>query len=197
MARDHYIVLGIPRGASPEQIKTAYRRGAKRLHPDACGDAHPDAFRELTDAYETLSDGKKRKAYDDRLRHEPSSARPIPGQRGAAPGAGPCPVMPLDNAPAFPSPVRMLDIQVRLSPDLARAGGPILLELPLAAPCPRCAGGFRGVFRCPLCGGRGTMETAIAVPLDIAPGTADGDRCTVVLRRHGLRLHIRFGECNP
>ena len=194
MARDHYIVLGIPRGASTQQIKTAYRRGAKRLHPDVCGNLHPDAFRELTDAYETLSDEKKRRAYDAALGREPSpSSGPMPGRRTRmAPAADPCPIVPLDDAPAFRGSVPTLDLEVHLPADLARAGGRIVLQLPFATACPWCAGAFRGWFGCPLCGGSGTVETAIEVPLDIAPGTTDGDHRTVALHRQGLMLRIRF-----
>ena len=64
--RDHYAVLGISPGASFDLIKAAYRKQANLLHPDKnpAADA-PARFREIQLAYEILSDGAKRKAYDD------------------------------------------------------------------------------------------------------------------------------------
>jgi DnaJ-class molecular chaperone len=64
--RDPYEVLGVSKSASPEAIKAAYRRLAKRLHPDANKQDKKAAskFAELNAAYEILGDEDKRKAYD-------------------------------------------------------------------------------------------------------------------------------------
>lgn len=64
--RDYYDVLGVPKNASDEDIKRAYRGKAKQLHPDANpGDkAAEEKFKELGEAYEALSDAQKRAAYD-------------------------------------------------------------------------------------------------------------------------------------
>lgn len=63
--KDYYEILGIDRNATKEEIKKAYRRLSKKYHPDVSDD--PDAaekFKEITEAYEVLSDDKKRANYD-------------------------------------------------------------------------------------------------------------------------------------
>src|SRR5574340_268486 len=70
--RDYYEVLGVPREASPEEIKRAYRRGALKHHPDNVKGDKEQAerkFKELAEAYEVLSDPVKRQRYD-RFGHE-------------------------------------------------------------------------------------------------------------------------------
>ncbi len=65
--RDYYDVLGVPRTASKEELKRAYRRLAKEFHPDmAKGDKKvaEEKFKELSEAYEVLADDDKRKLYD-------------------------------------------------------------------------------------------------------------------------------------
>ena len=77
--RDYYEVLGVPRTASKEEIKRAYRRLARRYHPDVSQEEDADEkFKEVGEAYEVLSDDQKRAAYD-RFGHA--------GVRGGA-GAG-------------------------------------------------------------------------------------------------------------
>ena len=64
--RDPYVVLGVPRGASEADIKKAYRRLAKKLHPDLSpgNRAHEQQFKEVTAAYDLLSDPEKRGRFD-------------------------------------------------------------------------------------------------------------------------------------
>jgi len=64
--RDPYEILGVSKGASEAEIKSAYRRMAKKLHPDA-NKHDPKAasrFAELNAAYEIAGDDEKRKAFD-------------------------------------------------------------------------------------------------------------------------------------
>ncbi|SNR38647.1 molecular chaperone DnaJ [Puniceibacterium sediminis] len=64
--RDYYDVLGLKKGASPEEIKKAYRGKAKELHPDRNSDnpKSEDQFKEANEAYEVLKDENKKAAYD-------------------------------------------------------------------------------------------------------------------------------------
>jgi DnaJ-class molecular chaperone len=64
--RDYYEVLGVSRGATEEQVKAAYRKLARKFHPDLNpGDrAAEERFKELQEAYDVLSDAEKRKLYD-------------------------------------------------------------------------------------------------------------------------------------
>src|ERR1043166_9701416 len=64
--QDYYEILGIKRDAKPEEIKKAYRRLARKYHPDVNpGDKAAEAgFKKMSEAHDVLSDPKKRSAYD-------------------------------------------------------------------------------------------------------------------------------------
>lgn len=79
MGKDYYRVLGISREASDEEIKKAYRRLALKFHPDKNSDANAEEkFKEIGQAYEVLSDKKKRDTFDrygeEGFRHGSSSS---------------------------------------------------------------------------------------------------------------------------
>ena len=81
--RDYYEVLGLPREASEAEIKKAYRRLARDHHPDANPDdsGAEERFKELTEAYEVLSNPESRRAYDTYGHQIPRAGA---GTRGAA-----------------------------------------------------------------------------------------------------------------
>ena len=65
MGKDYYQILGVSKSANEKQIKKAYRKLALKYHPDK--NKAPDAeakFKEISEAYEVLSDPKKRKIYN-------------------------------------------------------------------------------------------------------------------------------------
>ncbi len=70
--KDYYTILGVERTASADDIKTAYRKLARKYHPDVSKDPEGEAkFKDIAEAYQTLKDGDKRAAYDNLGSHRP------------------------------------------------------------------------------------------------------------------------------
>jgi molecular chaperone DnaJ len=163
MARDFYEVLGVPRKASADEIKRAYRRLARENHPDRNpGDeAAEERFKEVQSAYDTLSDPEKRKQYD---------AGGMFGGFGRGQGFGGG-GFSADLGDIFSSIFRGgrggadavrgrdLETEVRLSFEQAIDGAQIPVTVPKRATCTTCSGGGAAPGTaptvCPRCGGRG------------------------------------------
>jgi len=79
--KDYYATLGVDRSASEDDIKKAYRKLARKFHPDVSKEKNAEEqFKEVAEAYQTLSDKEKRAAYDQLGRHRPGEDfRPPPG----------------------------------------------------------------------------------------------------------------------
>ena len=86
--KDYYEILGVKRDASADDIKTAYRKLARKYHPDVSKEKNAEEkFKEMSEAYEALKDPEKRAAYDQLGRHAAGQEfRPPPGW-GFGPGA--------------------------------------------------------------------------------------------------------------
>ena len=162
MARDFYEVLGVGRGASPEEVKKAYRKLAREYHPDRNpGDgAAEERFKEVQQAYDTLSDPDKRREYD-------AGGRMFSGFRGGG-GGGPGgfdigDIFSMFGRRGAPGPQqargRDLETEVRLSFDQAMSGSEAAVTVPKQATCKTCSGtGAKpgtGPIVCPRCNGRG------------------------------------------
>lgn len=181
--RDYYEVLGVERGASAEEIKKAYRKLARRYHPDVNKEdpQAADKFKEINEAYEVLSDPEKRSRYDQF------------GHAGVGQGAG------FEGGPGGPGgtgfdfgdfggfgdifdmffgggrqrtgPQRGTDLEYDLSLEFREAAFGVEKEIrvPRTEACDRCGGsGARPgtqVQRCPVCGGTGQQENVVNTPL--------------------------------
>jgi molecular chaperone DnaJ len=175
VAEDLYKVLGVSKGTSDEEIKKAYRKLARKYHPDRNPDdaAAEEKFKEVQGAYDTLSDPEKRKQYD-------AGGGMFSGFGGGPGGAGPFgagggPAGGFDVSDIFsnlfgrgstggraqPQQVRGRDLEteVSLSFDQAVHGAEISVTVPKAERCPTChgSGAKPGTSPtvCPRCEGRG------------------------------------------
>jgi len=183
--RDYYEVLGVPKSASPDEIKQAYRRLARQYHPDVAKEnpkAAEEKFKEFSEAYEVLADPEKRQKYDQ-LGFSGVETDFGPGGfnwqnfthmgdledlLGASPlfqqffgGFG----MPFGGGgergrTAFRG--NDVEVAVRLPLIAAVQGAHPTVEVPHVGPCPSCGGnGARdgtALETCPECHGRGQLQ---------------------------------------
>ncbi len=85
--KDYYDILGVSKTATADEIKKAFRKQARKHHPDAGGSE--EKFKEINEAYEVLSDAEKRSQYDQFGQYFGGNVPPGAGQQGAGwPGGG-------------------------------------------------------------------------------------------------------------
>jgi molecular chaperone DnaJ len=186
MPRDPYAVLGVPRDASDQQIKKAFRVLARELHPDV--NAHdPDAeekFKEAAEAYEILSDGERRATYD-RYGHDGlRSGGYAPNFDGFASigdlfdaffGGG------VFGGPRGPE--RGADVAVTVEIELIEAaeGAQVKVAFDVVDRCEHCHGNGAEpgtpIETCDRCGGSGQLRAATRTPLGQMVRTVACDAC--------------------
>jgi molecular chaperone DnaJ len=180
--RDYYEVLGIPKTASPDEVKTAYRKLARQYHPDVAKEnpkAAEEKFKEISEAYEVVADPEKRRRYDQ-LGFQGVETDFGPGGfnwqnfthqgdledlLGASPlfqqlfgmGFG----SPF-GSPGGPSRGSDVEVAVRLPLTAAIHGAKPTIEVPRSKRCPDCKGtGARdgtALETCPECHGEGQVR---------------------------------------
>lgn len=201
MTHDHYATLGVSRDASAEDIKRAYRKLARQYHPDANQQdpASADRFKEITHAYEVLSDPAKRQRYDMF-----GDDRAGVGATGFADFGGISDLFAtfFGGAPSSGSrragPMRGADIlaQVELTLEEAETGVERDVEIETLAECPDCggSGAAPGTFPTPCqdCGGTGEIRQTRRTMLGNVITAATCSRCGGT----GQRIHDPCPECS-
>lgn len=168
-----------------ESVRKAYRREAKKSHPDSSGSAiSSERFRKVEEAYQTLGDSRKREAYDKgqpERRSPPFRAEPPP-RPWRAPVSQRPPFSPASEpgrrASCFPfasagAPEPLLEIL--LSREEALRGVELPVAVPVSLPCPECrTGGFWQRMFCFTCGGAGSIRLRQQLVANIPPGMQSG-----------------------
>ncbi len=222
MAKDYYKILGVSRDATQEEIKKAYRRLARKYHPDLNpGDkSAEEKFKEIQEAYEVLSDPKKRAEYD---------RYGTVGGRGGVPPEGGFEGFDFSGFGDFSfedlfsevftgrsrrreGPRRGEDLTYTLTIPFEEAarGGVISIKIRRMDRCPRCGGsgvepGSRPTT-CPNCGGtgkvslsKGFLRFSTVCPVCHGTGVLPGQSCSMcggegrVYREETIKVRIPPG----
>jgi len=201
--QDYYSVLGVPRDASADDIKKAYRKLALKWHPDRHKDGKDrdeaeKRFKRIAEAYEVLSDSEKRSKYDrfgqnwqhgQDFQPPPGEQRMSPEEFEAAFGRG-------GFSEFFESLFgeqlrrqqggharhgrfrhRGADVRAELSLPISQAlaGGKSRFDIPVNKTCDRCGGvGFIGEHVCPACVGVGRVRERRTIDVAIPKNVRDG-----------------------
>jgi curved DNA-binding protein len=205
--RDYYEILGVDRSAPEDEIKKAFRRLARKYHPDVNPNdkTAEDKFKEINEAYTVLSDPEKRRRYDQLGANyqEGADVTPPPGWENVHfdvndPGDlfgggaynfsdfftsffGGAP--PPRTGNGFARKGRDIEAELELTLTEAHRGGPRNLSLQLTEECHDCGGaGVRNSRACMVCKGKGISLRTKQIEVNIPAGVREG----TVVRLAGL-----------
>lgn len=220
MARSYFAILEVPSGASPEEVRSAYRRLVKEFHPDHYeGGSEP--FRQIQEAYAVLGDPVRRRAYEKSLADvvvkrttghtrypEPEplipeenpvnfgEISPVRSFQTVSPSFDEIFDWVWDNFSGVDRPksgrVRHLTLEVPLTREQAIRGGTAKVMVPVRAACPTCRGyGSVGYDECYRCAGQGAVSGEVPVSIAFPPGLVQNHSVIIPLERFGIRnLHL-------
>ncbi len=197
MGKDYYRILGVSRDASEREIKQAYRRLARKYHPDVNpGDKEAEErFKEINEAYEVLSDPEKRRKYDlygEQWQYAEQFAQAGKGSAsrfdfGGFDFGGSYFDSLLDEllgtfsfGRSRPRRGRDIEYPIEVSLEEAYRGTSRIISLVTSEPCPGCMGAGRiQNLPCSACRGSGVLERSKRLEVKIPAGVRDGSRVRI------------------
>lgn len=221
MFKNYYLILGVPVDAAPAAIRAAFRELAKRYHPDH-GSQEADAFRDISEAYDVLSDPNRRASFDREL-HQRRPAPPPRPRRGGDPEPLVSNTMSVTGRPERLRPsfdallerfarnftgvhvpksehAEPLDFELILSPEEAARGVTVPFEIPVFVVCSWCAGSGHGSAGfCERCDGEGRLTDPrpldVRIPADVRAGAVIEVSLTDLgVENLWLRVHVRVAH---
>ncbi len=216
MMKDYYRILGVDRKASKEEISKAYKRLVRKYHPDLNpGDKEAEEkFKEINEAYDVLSDPKKRKEYDAMLEAQERGfggfGETFEGPRGervftfrktftggfdineflsdlfGGLGFG---FGKKRRTSPFPEDGKDIEYPLNLTLEEAARGKKVILNLRRPRICGSCGGSG-----CPACGGTGFVEGRESISVNIPPGVREGSRIRIAGKGYPGRFGGKDGD---
>ncbi len=204
--KDYYQILGVLKDASDKEVQRAFRRLARKYHPDVNpGDGEAaERFKRINQAYQVLSDPKTRRRYDQNGQGWPFEGRfqersgPFTWQFDSDPGFGGgifddilTGVLRGRGRHPFQGVFesrRSTHVEQPIEVGLEEAyhGSTRVIELLQDEPCPTCRGkGGPSLAGCPQCGGSGWVQRPRRLEVRVPPGVRTGSRIRVSPRRPG------------
>lgn len=203
--KDYYAILGVDRSAPEKEVKQAYRRLARKYHPDVNpGDKSAEAkFKEINEAYEVLSDSEKRRKYDrfgDQWQYAEQFAKAGQGAQWDFNREGTYTTFDFgdlgDLGDVFgnifqgfgggsgtarrSARARSMEHPVEVTLEEAYHGAKRILQLQAEEPCSVCRGiGRVGRARCSTCGGAGRLLRPKRLEVKIPAGVGDGSKVRI------------------
>lgn len=199
--RDYYKILGVTQKTTKADLKRKYRELAKQYHPDANSGskAAEDKFKIISEAYETLSNVKKRKEYDRQQAYRKRAPRKprnqpdwnnAPGGFGKGPGGNeqgyeePFAQEPGPIDPDIPTCGFDLQFMLDVPLPIVALGGTIPYTFGRYVRCEECEGtGICGQDECEVCKGKQLVVRSVTLDVKIPPGVAD--QYTLAILREG------------
>jgi DnaJ-class molecular chaperone len=210
--KDYYEVLGVKREAPPDQIKTAYRKLARKYHPDVNpkDKRAEEKFKEINEAYEVLSDPDKRKRYDElganwkngseftppagwsRVDVDPAEFGDMFGRSGFSDffetffgGAKSTTRTRTHRRRGSPARGRDAEAEMAVSLEDAHQGGVHRITLQGSQMCPTCGGtGDQAGRSCMTCRGSGQVLAPKTIDIKIPPAARDGSVVKIARQGH-------------
>ena len=198
--RDYYEALEVPRGATEEEIRKAYRKLARKHHPDVNRNdkAAEERFKEINEAYQVLSDPEKRKRYDQLGANWKAGSDFTPPPGSARAGAGSRDFSDIFGAEregdgfsdffeslfgrrgggrekSFRMRGQNVTAEITLTLEEAHRGGTRTISFQATEACPECGGtGRKDGKVCPKCHGAGAVTTPRTFEVKIPAGIRNG-----------------------
>ncbi|MCD6160881.1 MAG: DnaJ domain-containing protein [candidate division Zixibacteria bacterium] len=195
--KNYYKILDISYNAKPAEIKSSYRRLAKKYHPDTSGKM-PDDFITITEAFDILYDAGKRRLYNKKLGLNTNASTPYQTDR-----------IKLysvkkdvydDLLEVFSDRFKMgkkrkLIIDLFLSDDEFKNGAQTTISIPHDKICPRCFGFGGTIFStCRICGGIGLVSEDIVFDIKLTPPLSVDAVHEVIDGDYTLRFRLKRGN---